>query len=950
MAGYSTTEVETSVSGFVKSDIEVEHDVLGPTDVANKFNEVLQLISSTLVFDPNAIFYLIYLATNRLNTSVIQAIEYIDDLDDAIDEVGHRTTEVTRTTLLGDAAAALLSVDTILTQSGAISNNAFTRYKNSVDSFISASLEPNIKLNASIVRPSPKARGDITTTLPVLSALYEYILTTLSQIKDMLDEFNELNLPVLSIQGSVRKARADLQTLQDIFEDPSTTRDDKIAECRDAYLRLVSGKAVLNNFTTVSDPSEPRLRSTTSLLGRSVEPLPELGVLVPAFVEGSVSAPWDIETGNNDTLSIAEDGNTPTVYTLVPPAFPSVENFKGGPYDIHGASSAQIISTNPENYTIPAFPDNEFVVFVDGVEFRGNIIAGGPYTGSQIAAALSNITDAETSTIVLGSVVVVDYLGGVRLTAPAGEHSIVIGDTSQSPIPTPRVNTVLGFTSGASSSGQDANDRLEIDVLSPLITLTQGATRTRADVAADITAWVLANYPDEYTAVDDGSHVVITKTKPGAQTIRMTAEAGIADATVLLALSELGFYEGQTDSADSMSGDEVIDQINAVGKIKSSISRTLYEEGNDGTMISSTEMTIPGGLPTSRAGKTLLIRNGVNAGAYYVRSTGGTTLEIIFGEFPDPAAIDQSYLILDNRLVLTSLSSTTTTALIIGVASANDKLGLIPGTYKGTTTGFRATESGTDANFLSEDVIVGDILRIQGELDRTVLERSDDKQLEVTPPLETGRTSISFQIISAAAVAYGEFVDQLTTWEVSKSASKFYEDLSELERVMNPLIVNKTPSLALLSDAGNTVADLRKLLTQVFPLGLKETLEGFEVAAVGRMEASLNMIQERGLDRAYDYLLDGKIAAFFGFDKDDAALSTYMMKTMRSVVQDDLPLSKLDEDADDIIHDELIVDSDADYDFSDIDDDEGLELLGEVADLSDDDVDGIDADFYRKRY
>lgn len=954
MAGYSNSEIETSVAGFVKSDIEVEQDVLGPTDVANKFNEVLQLISATLVFDPNAIFYLIFLATNRLNADVLQAIEYVDDILQAIDELGQRTAEVTRTTLLGDASAALLSVDAILSQNGVISNNAFSRYLNSVDSFIDTSIEPNIKNGSEIIRPPQEAQAAIISVLPTLSSSYENILATLEQIGDLLSEFNALDLPVLTIQDSVRKTRTDLQELQSIFEDTTTTRDDKIAECRDAYLRLISGKAVLNNLTTVTDPSEPRMQSTTALRGRAVEPLPELGELQPASLGCYQSAPWFVETGYNEEIVLAEDGNPPTTYTLVPPAFPSVENYKAGPFNIHGATTASLLSSNLENYTIPASPDNEFVIVVDGVEFAGNITAG-VRTGAEVATDIGNILDVATSTILLSSVINVTYSGGILFAYPtAGEHSIVVGDTYVSPIPTTNVNSVIGFASGDWGIGQDANDQLEIDVLTPLVGLAPGAIQDRWDIANDINTWVAANYPGEYYALDDGSNIVIRRNQPGRQTIRMTAEAGVADDTVLLAMEELGFYEGQSDSNDFMSGEEVVDQINAVGKVSARIDRFLFEQGTDGTTTSGTTMTAPG-VVDDRSRKTLVIRSGVNAGLYRILFNVGPALTVIpmVGSpdaFPDPAASNQSWLILEDRLVISSVLSTMATQLIVHAAAINPHLGLLEGTYNGTTTGFRAAESGVDANFVTADVVVGDILRIPGDVDRTIIERSADKQLEVTPPLDVTATNLDFQIISAAAIAYAAFIEAVTAWEVVKDASSFYEDLSELERVMNPLIVNKTPSLALLGDARTAANELRDLLRNSSPLGLADVLESFEVTRVGRMEASLNMLQERGLDRAYNYLLDGKISEFFGFDKDDAALSTYMLKTMRNVVQDDLPQSKLDEDADDIIHDELVVDTDYEYDTSDLDEDEGLEILGEVPDLTDEEVDGLDPEFFEKRY
>ena len=193
MAGYSDTEIETAVSRFVQSKLKIERDALGPVDLGTKFDEVIQLIASTLVYDPNAIFYVINLATNKLNVSVNLAIEYAEDIEEAIAEMGYRSKDITRTTLLGDAAAALLTVDQILTDNSAISSRAFTRYQQAVDNFVAASLEPNIKKSNQIVRPPQLARQAVLSTVASLSTTYEDILSTLTQVRGMLDEFNGLN-------------------------------------------------------------------------------------------------------------------------------------------------------------------------------------------------------------------------------------------------------------------------------------------------------------------------------------------------------------------------------------------------------------------------------------------------------------------------------------------------------------------------------------------------------------------------------------------------------------------------------------------------------------------------------------------------------------------------------------------------------------------------------------
>lgn len=819
MAGYKDAEIEAAVSRYVQTTLRIEKDALGPVDVGSKFNEVLQLISSTLVYDPNAIFYVIFLATNKLNADVELALEYVDDIGEAINEMGYYTKDVTRTTLLGDAAAALLTVDQILTDKSAISSRAFTRYQQAVDDFTAASLEPNIKQSGQVVRPPQLARIESQTAINNLSTAYPDILDTLAQIRLMLSDFNSLSLGVLSIQNSVQKVRDDLRTLQAQFESTFTTRDDKIAMCRAAYLSIAAGKSVLNNFTTVSDPSDARLTSSSSVIGRPETPLGD-GELVPATVVSANSAPWEISAAA-DQLKITADGGSEQTYTFTPPDQPSVTCFVAENYDID-----------------------------------------------------------------------------------------------------------LGVS-----------NQLEIDGLS--VTLTAGAGRTADQIVDDINTWATGgSYP--YTAsketLDTLDYVKITKDTPGATEIRMTAE-DLGDRDIILATYEvLGFYEGQSDSSDGLSAAEAVAEINSIGELTASVQRTLYESGDaDGHIETATVLRLPLNTlsSTDHVGDMLLVRSGVNVGYRRISSIVRASYDDVVVEAADPfkvTGLDESWLILSEKLKLTSNAADLTTAVEIGSASANSVMGLTVGATAGMTTGFRAAESSADVDFAQSDVVAGDIVRI-GPVDYEVTELSDNGQLELDPPLATNATVPSFQILSAAAVAYEELVAALADWDDLLAASDFQEDILELERVMNPLIANKNPSIAQLQDARNTLQSLRDLLSNTAPDGLTEILQAFQVRIVPRIDAALKMLKERGMDRAYDLLMDGKIEEFFSMDKDDASSSAYMLKSMRSVVQSDLPISKLDEDADDIIHDDLVVGTDPDYDYSDADADENVKLLGEVPDF-----------------
>lgn len=822
MAGYTDEEIANAVSQFVQSTLRIERSPLGPVDADSKFNEVVGLISSTLIYDPNAIFYLIFLASNHLNKIVETEIGYVDDVLEAIDEMGKRTKDVTKTTLLGDAAAALLTVDQILTDRNTISSQAYSRYQASIDAFTTASLEPNIKTGTDIVRPPELARTEVKGVLDTIRVDYPQILADAEQLQVMLAEFNDLNLPVLAIQNSVRMVRSDLQELQKYFESPTVTKEERIAMCREAYLRITSGRSVLDNYTTVTDPAEPRLSSSASVIGRLT--LSISGGLVPATVTGTKSGPWAIVTGVNDGLNIAEDGNAPTAYTITAPSQPSVRCYGASPYDI----------------------------------------------------------------------------------------------------------TAL------------YNDKLEIDGLSPTISLTAGAGRTAAQIVADISAWITANYPGQYSAAvlaEGGkNYVKVTKTQAGIQRLRMTADNVTDRGRIVQAYGTLGFYEGQQDDNAGVSAAEVAEIINAVNKLTASVSRTVFEEGQTGTVASATVIDLPPNslASTDHANDQILVRTGLNAGYHKIVSVTQypSADEVVVSPstpFASFVATNQDWIIIRERLVLTSKSTGMDSEITIQAGTANSALGLTTGSAYGQTTGFRAAASGRDVDFTMYDVVENDILYLTSsvpvETRHTVSSLEDsNRQLEFTPPLSAATALSAFRILSTAAEAYKVFIAAMTVW-TRNIPSVYQENTLELDRQMNPLLVNKQPSIAQLNDARNAAQLLRTTLKD-----LSLVLVAFVVSAVGRIDASLKMLRERGMDKAYDLLMEGKIADFFGMDKDDAASSSFMLKSMRSVVQQDLPVSKLDDDIDDTYTKDTIVGTDPDQDYSDQDTDENLRILGEVPD------------------
>lgn len=879
MAGLTPVEIEAAaeaaVQQFVQSSVQVTTDVLGPIDVGSRFDEVVQLFSSTLIFDPNSLFYLIYLSSNKLCADVIAARNLLADVRSAIDEVKRKTTKVSQTTLLGDAAAALTVMGTILVQNSAVSEPPYTRYVTAVDSFRDVSLSPNIKSSGTLVRSPQEAKASAITSLTSLRTAYPDILNRANVLLSMVDQYIELNLPVLSLQQSLSKARNDLVALQKAFEDPTKTEDQKIAMTKDAYFRITAGKSVITNLRSVRDPTSPRMQPSVStpLVGALVPPGPT-GTFTSAAFQTGIKAPWAITPGLNDTLIVAEDGNAPTTYTIPTSPHPSVESFVpiqiANTYPIGGGSSAMLF-TGDGPFNIPVL-GAKFYVTVDGVLYSGPITEGPAVSADTLVIDFQNLTSSDSTAL---STVVNIFNPGVSVTFSKyeyGPHHICVADSCIG-----QYVTALGFAQ-TSVTGTDANNLIVIDTNNVFL---GNDPATPTDVVGIINTWATtASKPYVASVITEGinQRIRITKTTPGASSITMNLPP-ITDSnrsTVQSAYAMLGFFDGQTDSSNSVSASELSDYINGINKVKATVLR------------------VPG------------------------------------------VGVTDEFVKIESKLVGLS------TRLVVGAGTANALLGVDSITHIGSTTGFTTSLLGKAQSFSAYDVEVGDLL-IANDITRTIGVIADTSlDVDSGLPFSTAENVASFTIISADYLAYSAFISAMDTW-MAQIPQQYLSSTQELDRLMNPLLGSATPTDAQVADAINGVTSLDNSLYQLY-----SALILYVVRNVTRIDAALNMLVERGLDLAYSTLMDGDLLSFFSYNKDDASTAAYMLKTMRALVQNDLPVSKISESLDDTSLQSSTIVNDANFDFSDGDKDENIKLLGSVPTMDTDA--SVAPDFFKKSY
>ena len=955
MANFTETELESAVTKFVKEDVNTERTDLGPLSTSYTFSEARELVASTLVFDPSAIFYLLSLAANRVNQDVIQALDYLDDIIIAIDEVGGDTTTVTQTSLLEDAAAALIEVERTIEDRNAIAARPFDRYTQALDVFTNNSLTPNVRRlgpgfpdTYEIVRPPQQAQSSIKTNIAELRDLHVVLLAEASQLTEALSEFLEANLPLASIQNTVPKVRNDLRSIKSAFD--AATRDGAIEITRDAFLSIQAGRAVITNLTSISDPREARMASSATSSDRAEASYP-CSSSTPAEVSSEKGAPFYL-TDTTNLAYVKVDGSVVQVATIDVPERGILVGYVGETFDIHDAGAAEMTSGSAGPYTVPASPDNVFDVYVDGVGYRATLTSGSR-TAAQVAAEVNAATLIAGGPGTFDDVATAsDDAGSLKLSHDtAGENTLILGDAAA-------LNVALGFTNEQEAVGQDANNELRLvtqDSVSTTVSLTNGLARTAAQGAAGSSASPYFEGGTETLETDSGTIEVVTITSSVfGEDSQLKIES--LTATQESAVETLGFSEGQEDRGEYASLRSIKNALDTVSGIEVELTEETLQSGNGGTAVDdggSPKLRLPWGTITASPtdSDTLRITNGANIGWYLISavSLGGAYDEItVTRPFPVMTGVEaqnQQWELHRDRFTIRSLSMDVDSQIEVedGVDSGHVYLGLPTAPVIGSVSGVKIKEGTKLLNFTREDVVAGDILTFSGPTyttEHTVTAVTyDGYQVEVTPEVPGDLSGHEYTVEGSGARAYDQFIQQLLDWFTDVlEPSRYTTNILELERTLNPLLVNKNPSAALIGTARTAANNLRNVYSQTSPyLGLTEILAGFTTLVVPRIDALLDMLRERGLDRAHDLLLLGEFTEFFSAGKDGSSYGGNLLEKMRSIAQNDVPQGRGTEfeNADDRLLGSY-AGTDSEYDFSDQDDETGIPEIDDVPDLDED--------------
>lgn len=395
-----------------------------------------------------------------------------------------------------------------------------------------------------------------------------------------------------------------------------------------------------------------------------------------------------------------------------------------------------------------------------------------------------------------------------------------------------------------------------------------------------------------------------------------------------------------TTVGDVVAGDLLVERggnnIGTLYTVVTASGSTITATGVSGTPSSQSGVTLEmGTIPALSSYELIRINGGPNDGDYYVNTVSGLDVTLLpQTQLPanrdpvsgQPYALDVSvgpeYLQVTGKTTTTqsSIGSGGTASPYLWASTdptySTSKYFKLPAKVTNLSVGdllvLYATQYNVPTAYYNITAIETDILTLSAALPSNV------------PWTFTPTAPVPFARLQPLhSFDFDAFKVLLDAWAARLENQPAY--FTDLNRFINPLIANTSPTGVAVGDALNKVKGLAQYLDQKDSTAygdgtdsLEEILSLFSVEQQSSVDSLLQAFRDKGADRAVDFLLQGQFQAFFDMDQDDASYAGSLQKASRAVILNDLPQTKTNrKDAKTSKLLSTSTDPDPDYDMSD---------------------------------
>jgi hypothetical protein len=923
---YTNSEKEAAALRIIRAQPRFKKSSLATRRVDTTYADIAELVRTSLFYEPDAVFYLVYLSSNYYTRSVSSTIAVVNDLLDVLDDLLIPDRPIDDVSPLSDVRRALQDMEAALKRSGAISTPSWSRYTASLDRSrdvvgraVKASRVPisGTATVTDIVRPRSEARGLVGSYLTSLKEAHARILDAVDYLLSAYSSYTAAGVSRIVAQTQVTRARADVEALENDLE-PLTPLE-RVPKARDALLRLLVNRSVVGAAATTPSPGEPKLSGAyrATAYGTGTAPL----------VVGGISAPWPLEGAVTDRLTVDVGGSTVTV-DLVPgsgyhPGIskPGVTGSNFGPFGIGPAVAVPYpLSTR----RIPTGTDysvngTTLYLIVDGATYEVDFTAD--RDASEVASDINGAVSDVTATVVTSGGQ--DHVN-VAYDVPVGARPLLYqnrflrvatGVDDASSLGPWNVEGPAGTVAGDVSKGWDQNNELWVQAndatTHTVVALTPGSwptfSRTATQVAADITS--LGGTAFEAAVVDE--RVRVQSQLKGEGAIVTILSGGLTGSPAKetpshRTMNTLGFVQGQEDCGEDVPGQSVVNILNGSATFHAvataSLRRSILASSRNGVVAGLNTLSVP--FPDATTNPLLgwdptriklTISNGGNSGTYRVTATTWAAPNLRFTlsrQLRDQDTSNRhSVFVFSDLLVITSNSSSPSSYVDVDTpaASAHAVLGLGTTRQIGTVDELLVEYNDPALGWLPSDlsrkkIKVGDqVLDSTGSLEATVtsIASLSNGVLGVTDVAST-LTFTPLSIVSTASQEHDTFLAALEAW---KAALSPFEDevLRVLDRVLAEVLLLPNPSRDRVSSAYSVVETYKTKLTD-----LKAVLDSYALDPIPVIDDALRTLEEHGHDRARELLLQSRFQDFFSTTARTASYSRAMMDAASTIAVNDV--------------------------------------------------------------
>ena len=252
--GFTDEEVREAVDKFLLRQVSVSPLPNGARNVIQLRDTVYDLITTILLLRPDAFFYAVWQATNKLKGLVSKQIAALDSIATDGPGVTRPSKKVTSTSELTNARAALLEINAGLNArtvgvSGSI-GPAVARFRRSVGLFLEGEITKNVVVSNEVVDTADGLKASIQAEWADAVTRHDEIVALSSSIALALSQLASVRLPQSAVQSLVSKIQSRLVELESTMAGTSA-----VAESRQAMLDLLTMRTLLTKASSFRAPA-----------------------------------------------------------------------------------------------------------------------------------------------------------------------------------------------------------------------------------------------------------------------------------------------------------------------------------------------------------------------------------------------------------------------------------------------------------------------------------------------------------------------------------------------------------------------------------------------------------------------------------------------------------------------------------------------------------------------